>query len=195
MLDWTNVERIATDVVALRPVYTDTGKATEVITKSGKRFCDQRDIRSVKQALYRCCFIDSRAQSKSVRELLGRQIALPFYLDPDRVFIPLKMRNPKTASDPTYGYVDLAHIAGIEPTADSRCLLTMKNGDSLELLCTHPTAIKSKELGLKLAESLKATPEPHRELEADVINSVAKVIRTLTEMKQKLDNIAAKIGA
>jgi len=155
MLDWTNVERIATDVVALRPVYTDTGKATEVITKSGKRFCDQRDIRSVKQALHRSCFIDSKAQSKSVKELLGKEIALPFYLDPDRVFIPLKMRNPKTGSDPVYGYVDIAHIASIEPTPGNRCRLTLRSGATLDLLCTHATAIKSKELGLTLAESLK----------------------------------------
>ncbi|HHV77721.1 MAG TPA: hypothetical protein GXX39_10235 [Syntrophothermus lipocalidus] len=195
MLDWTNVERIVSDVVAIRPVYTDTGKATEVITKTGERLRDRRDIRSVKQALHRSCFIDSKAQSKSVKELLGKEIALPFYLDPDRVFIPLKMRNPKTGSDPVYGYVDIAHIASIEPTPDNRCRLTLRSGAALDLLCTHATAIKNKELGLKLAESLKARPEPNSELEAEVLTSAAKLIRILTEMHQKLDDIAAKMGA
>ncbi|HOV42447.1 MAG TPA: hypothetical protein PLE01_00830 [Syntrophothermus lipocalidus] len=195
MLDWTNVERIVTDVVAVRPVYTDTGKATEVITTTGERLRDQRDIRSVKRALHRSCFIDPKAQSKSVRELLGKEIALPFYLDPDRVFIPLKMRSSKTASDPVYGYVDIAHIASIEPTPDNRCRLILRSGLALDLLCTHATAIKSKELGLKLAESLKTKPKPDTELEADVLSSVAKLIRTLTEMNRKLDDIAARLGA
>lgn len=195
MLDWTNVERIVSDVVAIRPVYTDTGKATEVITKTGERLRDRRDIRSVKQALHRSCFIDSKAQSKSVKELLGKEIALPFYLDPDRVFIPLKMRNPKTGSDPVYGYVDIAHIASIEPTPGNRCRLTLKNGLAIELLCTHDTAIKSKEAGLKLSESLQEKTEPNRELETLVLSSAAGLIHLMLEMRQALQAIARKLGA
>ena len=105
------------------------------------------------------------------------------------------MRQPQVESDAAYGYVDLSHIASIEPTPENRCRLTLRSGATLDLLCTHATAIKSKELGLTLAESLKIKPEPNTELEAEVLNSAAKLIRILTEMHQKLNDIAAKTGA
>ena len=195
MLDWTNVERIVSDVIAIRPVYTDTGKATEVMTKSGEIWWDKRDVRSVKRALFRCCLMDPEAQRTLVKELLGRELALPFFLAPDRVFIPLKMRQPQVESDAAYGYVDLSHIASIEPTPENRCRLTLKNGLAIELLCTHDTAIKSKEAGLKLSESLQEKTEPNRELESLVLSSAAGLIHLMLEMRQALQSIARKLGA
>lgn len=194
MLEWTHVERILADVVAIRPVYTDTGKATEVLTRTGHRYLDRRDVRSVKKAMFRSCFIDPRAQGEMVRSLLDRDLALPFFLEGNRVFIALKMRQPQVQSDPAYGYVELSSIEQLEPTPDNRCLVTLKNGVTLDLISTHETAIRSREAGYKLQAALQQQPDPDHDLEAMVLRSAAALLQMMRQMHKALEDIAKKLG-
>lgn len=194
MPEWVRIEQVFPDVIAIRPVYTATGKATEVITRNGKVGLDPRDVRSVQRALFRCCLIDPRAQKAVVKKLVGKELTLPFYLSPDRVFIPLKMRQPQAEHDPVYGYVDLNFIARIEQTPDRRCRLTLTNGITMDLFCTRDTAIKSRECGARLLESLQ-DKNASTDLEGLVLGAVTGLIQMMIQMHQDLTRINRRLQA
>ena len=193
MPEWVRIEQVFTDVVAIRPVYTDTGKATEVITRNGKVGLDPRDVRSVRRALFRCHQIDPQAQKALVKKLVGKDISLPFYLDPDRVFIPFKMRQPKIERDRVYGYVDLNFIARIDQTPEQGCRLILTSGSAIKLCCTRDTAAKSYERGIRLAKSLQEDEEKSRDLGAMVLGAVTSIAQLMVEMYRSMQWIERAI--
>ncbi|NSW81652.1 MAG: hypothetical protein HPY90_00025 [Syntrophothermus sp.] len=186
MNDWNRIERLSAVAVVIKPVYTETGKATEVITADGQTLRDARDVRSVLTALFRCYQIDPRAQKTAVKKLLGKQLALPFYLSPERVFIPLKMRQPRAEHDPVYGYVDLNYISGIHPAPYNRCRLVLTNGTAVDLSCTRTTAIKSWDCGTQLVKSLQPQSKKSN-LRARVVEVVDAIMERLEFVCQGLE--------
>ena len=129
-----------------------------------------------------------------VHQFRPTQVKLEFYLSPDRVFIPLKMRQPQAEYDPVYGYVDLNFIAHIEQTPDHRCRLTLTNGITVDLFCTRDTAIKSRECGARLLESLQ-DKNASTDLEGLVLGAVTGLIQMMIQMHQDLTRINRRLQA
>ena len=89
---FSRVEQVRDDVIVLRPVYLYGANATEIWLKNGEILFDKRGIKGVVKAVGRTYMIDFSAQKKKVAELLQRTAIVPFYIDAQRVFVPVKMR-------------------------------------------------------------------------------------------------------
>ncbi|MDD4055986.1 MAG: hypothetical protein PHG42_09400, partial [Bacteroides sp.] len=117
----SRVEQVKDDFIVLRPVYINGANATEVWLKNGEVLYDKRGIKGVLKAVGRTYMIDFSAQKKKVAELLQRTAIVPFYIDAQRVFVPVKMREALTANDAVYGYVDLARLQQVDTVAKNKC--------------------------------------------------------------------------
>ncbi len=151
---------------------------------------DRRSIRSLKKALARLYAIDLLAQGEQVAKLVDRQTVLPFYLQPERVFVPLKMRTPMYPNDRSCGYVDVNYIETVS-TENGKVRLFLKDGRSLELFCTPATAAQTICIGQRLSSCLQ--PIKRTVNEADVIVQAAllvlKRLEILDDILNKMDKI------
>lgn len=180
------LEQVKDSIVVLRPTYGPMGDSTELWTAKGMTV-DRRSIRSLKKALARLYAIDLSAQGEKVAEIIDRQTVLPFYLQPERVFIPLKMRSAMYPNDRCCGYVDVGYIETISPEKGTVRLL-LKDGRFIELLCTAATAAQTICIGQRLSSCL----QPNRSAnEEDIIVKAAALV--LQRLKI-LENILNKVG-
>jgi len=193
MPNWVKIEQVREDVVGLRPEYTDTGDATEIITASGEVLQDRRGIRSVQKALFRSYMLDPRAQRDFIREKLGRQLVLPFYLGPERVFVPVKMRRPRAQNDTVYGYIDLKYIRDIMKTEGRGCRLLLTNGLELDIFSTRETMTEIKECGARLAAVLQGEKDESRAFPDMVAEAARTLVTVLWNMNRHLQEIEKRL--
>jgi hypothetical protein len=183
------LEQVKDSIVVLRPIYGPSGDNTELWTFEGMTV-DRRSIRSIKKALARLYAIDLLAQGEQVAKLVDRQTVLPFYLQPERVFVPLKMRTPMYPNDRSCGYVDVNYIETVS-TENGKVRLFLKDGRSLELFCTPATAAQTICIGQRLSSCLQ--PIKRTVNEADVIVQAAllvlKRLEILDDILNKMDKI------
>ncbi len=116
------LERIKEEIIALQPVYTDTGNATRIILHEGESL-DSRGMRSIIMALARIYAVDLAAQRDSLELRLNRHGVMPFYLSKKRVFVPLKMRKALSPKDMVYGYVDVKFMGEVAASGDRAAVL------------------------------------------------------------------------
>lgn len=178
------LDQIKDSIIVLRPAYGPEGDSTELWTWEGKSV-DRRSVRSLKKALARLYAVDLAAQGEQVAKLIDRQTVLPFYLQPDRIFIPLKMRTPICANDRCCGYVDVNFVETIGRKS-GRTQLVLKDGRTLDLFCTAATAAHTICLGQKLNSALQNRPNQNDE---DVIVQAALLV---LKRMQQLDQILNK---
>lgn len=193
-LNFVRVEEWREEVIGLRPVYTDYGDVTEIISLSGQSVFDKRGLRSVQRAIGRCYAIDFEAQREQVARYLNRSGALPFYLSPQRIFIPLKMRKPRTSRDFVYGYIDYRYIAEIDGSSFEKtghCRLTLNTGQAFDIFSHYTTAIQSRHLGQSFFDKLGHVPE--NPVEEQAIACVRAFMDSLRVIKDSLDRIENKL--
>ncbi len=178
------LEQIKDSIIVLRPVYGPEGDNTELWTWKGKSV-DRRSVRSLKKALARLYAVDLPAQGKQVARLIDRQAVLPFYLQPERIFIPLKMRTPLCANDRCCGYVDISSVETIGGKS-GRTQLVLKDGRTLDLFCTAATAAQTICLGQKLSSALQTRPSLNDE------EVIAQAVLLVLKKMQQLDQILNK---
>jgi len=187
------IEKIRDDIIALRPVYTDTGNATEIWLASGEILLDDRGLKSVLGALARTYAIDLQAQRLGQEQNLHRSGVLPFHLGARRVFIPLKMRRAITENDMVYGYIDLHYLDEIHQGDARDCRVHLTTGQDMELLSSAATAFKSRHMGMMLLESLDSCTANEEE-EREIINVVLSLIRCFKEIGSSLQRIEEQIA-
>ncbi|HOQ09530.1 MAG TPA: hypothetical protein PLG09_05345 [Syntrophomonadaceae bacterium] len=178
------LEQVKDDIILLRPAYGPEGDSTELWTREGV-IVDRRSIRSVKKALARLYAIDLPAQGEQVARIIDRQTVLPFYLPPDRVFIPFKMRKPICANDRCCGYADVNFVDTIGHK-DGHTQLVLKDGRTLDLFCTSATAAQTICLGQKLSSALQAQPGQNEE------EVITQAVLLLLKKLQQLDLVINK---
>lgn len=180
------LEQVKKSVVVLRPIYGPWGDSTELWTREGISV-DRRSIRSIKKALARLYAIDLSAQGEQVTALIERQSVLPFYLQPERIFIPLKMRTARCPNDRCCGYVDVNYIENIGGEKGTTRLL-LKDGRILDLFCTPSTAAQTICIGQKLSSSL----QPHRTTDGEdvIVKAALLLLQRLKMLDDKLQNFA-----
>ncbi|MDD4170866.1 MAG: hypothetical protein PHQ94_01365 [Syntrophomonas sp.] len=148
------LEKIREDIIGLRPIYTNEGKATIIYLREGE-VQDKRGIRSLQLALARLYAIDLGAQRRNMRGRLKRNGVMPFYLANDRVFIPLKMRKVLASNDAVYGYVDVVYMGEAVSSGMQTCLLPLKNGREIEILSKRSTVLQCQHMGQRLLGMLQ----------------------------------------
>lgn len=191
-MTWARVEHVRDQVVGLRPVYNNSGNATEMLLDNGLVLPDKRILKSVVAALARTYAVDLTAQRILVRNWLGKKTLLPFYIAADRVFIPLKMRQARAGNDETYGFVDVRFIESIMETGRRKCRISCRNGFSLDVLSGKSTVLKSQHSGQQLYALLGSSDNEDSD-EERAANSARMVIRVLNKISIQLDRIEKKL--
>lgn len=150
------VELIRGDIIGLRPIYNGTGNATEILLRSGELEVRQ-GINSVLAAVVRSYAIDLKAQRQQLAVLLQRQQRLPFYLNANRVFIPLKMRRPLAEGDSVYGYLDINYLDRVEVVGERRCELSLPDQRRIIVLSSRATVELAQTMGRNLLSQLDSS--------------------------------------
>lgn len=148
------LEKIKDEIIALQPVYTNTGNATCILLREGE-WMDSRGMRSVLMALARIYAVDLTAQRESMEKRLNRHGVMPFYLGIDRVFIPLKMRKALAPKDMVYGYVDVRFMGEVAASGERSCLVPLPGPRQIEVLSKRSTVLQCQHMGLRLLEMLQ----------------------------------------
>ncbi len=191
-MTWAKVEQVRDQVIGLRPVYKNSGNATEILLENGQALPERRILKSVVAALARTYAIDLGAQRTLVREWLGKKTLLPFYIAADRVFIPLKMRQARAGNDETYGYLDVRFINDIGEIGRRRCRISCRNGFNLDILSGKSTVLKSQHSGQQLY-SLLGNMDRSDSDEDRAAESARLVVRVLNKISMQLDRIEKKV--
>lgn len=179
------LEQIVSELVLIRPVYGSCGDNTELWTAE-EIVTDRRTVKSVRKAIARIYAIDMAAQAEQVSAVLDRSNVLPFYLETDRVFIPLKMRNPVHPNDRCCGYVNVSWIREVTHEED-HTTLRLKDGRTLPLSCKAATAAQTVYLGRKLQDHLLSGIDNGDE--AVIVQAAALLIQHLISVEKRLDQL------
>lgn len=171
------LEELCSNVVGLVPTYGDTGDGCMLICRAAEEeqiysFTQSRSVESVKRHLARCYAIDLTAQALLIRRDYHRSPPLPFYLYDGRIFIPFKLRLPRIAGDPSYGYIEMGVISRVLPADDGHCRIVFTDGKSLPVFSQITTARLALYFGVEIQKNA-FTPEPNPDQE------VLQAIRTL----------------
>ena len=182
-MDFSRVEQVKDDFTLLRPVYINGANATEVWLKNGEVLYDKRGIKGVLKAVGRTYMIDFSAQKKKVAELLQRTAIVPFYIDAQRVFIPVKMRKALTAKDAVYGYVDLARLQQVDTVAKNKCRAVVGNGMEIDIFSSRITVVNSLNNGQQV-QAMLADQVKDETNDEQIIGLIIKFLRELRNILQ-----------
>jgi hypothetical protein len=190
------LEKIKDEIVGLRPVYTDTGNATIIYLRRGEAV-DSRGTRSIMNALARIYAIDLTAQRSQVETYLHRQGINPFYLEPERVFVPLKMRRAKAQKDTVYGYVDVRCMGEVVDCGRRSCRLQLLDGREMEILSNRSTVEQGRVMGRSLLEMLKGErqTDPEEELMVGAAKHLNRMLRVLERRMIRIEEKIAEGGS
>ena len=181
------MENIRDEIIGMRPIYTELGNETQLYLREGE-VIDGRGLQAVKRALMHSYEIDQCAQRQHMADRLNRQGILPFYLNKQRVFVPLKMRRAVAARDSVYGYIDLREIGQVQPDGKNACRLYLQDGRQIPILSHEKTVSHIKEKGFSLLESLQDKPDSDPGAQS-FIDGNRYVINLLQEINHKIDRL------
>lgn len=191
-MSFVRVEDWRDQVIGLKPLYTDTGNATQIINASGDTGLDRRVITTVQAALARAFAVDLKAQHDHIRAILKRKSLLPFYLPGPRVFIPLKMRQAIAVNDSTYGYIDVSFIDKVVRDEEKNtCIVDLTTGQKVEVLSNRTTIISSQHLGQELLAYLQ--PPGNVSGEDEIIKSVTIILSYFNRIQDQLTRIERRL--
>ncbi len=188
-MDVGKVEQLRDEVIGIRPVYSETGNATDIILKDGRVVRDRRVLNSVVKALVASYAVDLKAQRRNLREKLGRKGVLPFYLGEGRVFVPLKMRQALTDGDSVYGYIDMAYMGQPQAGTGRECLIPLANGLELQVLSAQSTVLGVQYTGQAALSALQPDKGDGDAREVQVMEAARILAATLAGILGQLTRI------
>jgi hypothetical protein len=118
------------------------------------KFTEPRSVETVKRQLARCYALDLTAQGIILRRAYQRSTPLPFYLYDGRVFVPLKLRQPKVAGDSSYGYLEMGIISKTIPDEQGRCRAILADDSSLSIYTQINTARLAVYFGMEVQRDI-----------------------------------------
>lgn len=149
---------IKKDILAIVPKYIQNkGNCTLIYTRD-EIVEMERSIKTVIRNISKYYHFDLKESNSTYKELLYTKKNPPIPFTKEDIFILVKMRKPIGQHDGAYGYVDLDSIDRIEykKGVDLYPNLLLKNGESLQALCTLVTlnrAIKNGEIVRQVLKS------------------------------------------
>lgn len=186
------IEEFKEEIIALQPVYIETGNATRIFLREGERM-DPRGIRSVIIALARVYAVDLTAQRNALKTRLNRHGVMPFYLNRERVFVPLKMRKPLAAKDMVYGYVDVRFMGEVAANNDRTCMVSLPGERHITAVSRRSTVLQCQHMGQRLADMLgsELSVDPGEKILAE---AGIYLHRTIKRLAKRLENIEGAIA-
>jgi hypothetical protein len=154
-MSYRTVESLREKIIAILPAYEENGDITRLLLEDGSSSRDDRTVQTVKKVLARCYLLDLKEQARQLQASLQRRKLLPFYLNHERIFIPIKMRAARIKNDCCYGYLDWRCIADLEQHADGGTLVRMRNGLQESALSSTSHIIQQLHTGRQLYEALQ----------------------------------------
>lgn len=154
-MEFIPIEKIKEQVIGIVPCYEESGDVTRVLTDQGDSLLERRSLLRVKNALARCYLLDLREQNRQIRRLFQRRKILPFYLSPERVLIPVKVRRARIKNDCCYGYIDWRYIEAGADHDKEGTTIKMSNGLELQSLNSPGNLIQNLHRGRQLYELLQ----------------------------------------
>jgi hypothetical protein len=153
------LEDVCHEIVGLVPVYDQNGDCCQIYRQEEESlrlttFTEMRTVEMAKRQLARCHALDLAAQAISLRQDYHRAPPLPFYFHDERVFVPLKMRQPKISGDATYGYLEMSIITKVVPDTSGRCNVILSDGSSLPVYTQINTARLAVYFGLEIQRDI-----------------------------------------
>lgn len=128
---------------AILPEYGPTGDGVRIVVVGGP------DIRlevQLKTVLRRLAAVHGRTLP-ALREAVSRQIlkktGLPLAISSSLVLLPLKVRRPRVARDPTEGFFNVLQVRRTWPAVkkNGRPSIELRGGKGVELLATREQAV------------------------------------------------------
>jgi hypothetical protein len=186
------LEKIKDEIIGLRPVYTDTGNATLIYLREGESL-DPRGLPAVMTALVGLYAIDLTAQRRQLGKNLDRKTMLPFYLEADRVFVPLKMRKPLAGKDSANGYLDVRYMGDVLEQERDGSVLPLKDGRKIEIFSRRGTVESCRDMGRRLLDQLQAehATDPGEKI---VVDMSLYLHNTFKRMERRLEHIEEMIA-
>lgn len=188
-----SIEQVRERIIGLRPIYTDSGNATEIILASGEVFIDKRGIKAVQLAIAKSYAIDLKAQRLDINKRIKRLGVMPFYLKPDRIFIPFKMRRAVAERDMVYGYIDLDYIQDIADYSGKTCTVLLTTGQEVGVYSSSATAKNSMYMGRDLRKAVEAETNVDQTEDA-IVQAARRLIYEIRDIGDKIDRLGEKIA-
>jgi len=121
------------EIVAFVPAYRDgAGSGLNVYYRDGTVRWLARSLKGFIQQLARCFSINLAEMKKNFGPLLGKVNLFPLALGPFLLFVPLKVRKPRLAGDPAYGYFKLRSLLKVS-AQPAPCTVALEGGLTLTL--------------------------------------------------------------
>ena len=131
------------DPVCLRPRYLEgQGDVTELMASDKSIRVVSKTVKTVLRNFFIEACVDRLAVRKRASEITGRDLLVPLYLNERSLFVPLKMRRPKTPGDSCYGYVNYFAVESVG-LDEGLCQVRFKNGTTVPLLSGVSAARKA----------------------------------------------------
>lgn len=145
------------DIWAFIPEYSaGIGESTRVLLAKGKDRLMPISVKTLKTNLCKYYSIDYKSSRKKYGKTIGCVNCVPLPVTIDKVFIQLKVREPRFKGDIAMGYIDLNCIKTCNSKKDKKASdLVLKDGRKLGVLYSVPTIKKHMKNGKIIMEHYK----------------------------------------
>lgn len=129
-------------LLAIIPEYIDQmGDCTIIYSMGEEPLIVEKSIRTVLKNIGKELMVDLREIKRRYGLLVSSPNLVPIPLSQDDIFIPLKVRKPLCRNDRAFGYINLKYIKDVKTETEST-IIVLKDGTSIECLCSHQTVQK-----------------------------------------------------
>jgi hypothetical protein len=188
-----DLQKVKDEIIGLRPVYTDIGNATLRYLQEGEML-DPRGLPAVLASLVAMYAIDLTAQRRQLEKNLDRKAMLPFYLEANRVFVPLKMRKPLAGKDSANGYLDVRCMGDVLEQGRDGSVLPLKDGRRIEIFSRRSTVESCRDMGRRLLDVLqmKQMTDPGEKIIVDMSLYLHHTIKRLEQRLERIEEMIAE---
>lgn len=172
----------SSEIAAILPEYSSSGDTVMILTRSGIKIPAGLRIKSVLQRLARSHNIDLTLLRENTGKLLGKSIQHPLKICPELLLVPVKVRKPKIAGDPSTGYINYFAVKDLNTlrNSPSGSAVRLFSGQTISILWSPSTLKRS----MKQAEML-LSPRPQEQREVDSIaRKLVEVIYEILTLKR-----------
>lgn len=182
-------ELVQKKIIAMLPYYTEEGaNFTQIKLLNGEDVIFRKTINSTLKCLCEFYHYDLNASNKTCAEILGVKKTPPISINNDMVFIAVKTRIPIGKDDGAYSYINIEMIKNVLGE-----IIYFKNGDNLQVSCTHKTIEKAIKQASLLKIMINNRQMITREEETNYITEEEILKRDLDIIYKKLLRIEKTI--
>ncbi len=147
-------------IAAIVPCYSTTGDTTTVFSTDGSATTIPSRVRAVIQRIAKSRAVDLGALRAKTRAITERTNLEPLPLAPGLVLVPVKVRRPRLAGDPTTGYINLHSVATVCTSTKKPYQTTIALSGKTEIPVLWTSTTVNRQLALaRLADNTAPTTQ------------------------------------